>query len=178
MEKDKLYFEKNELNDWKLLEEFNNATGLFDELKQTDEKHYTDVTGYTTNKLGEKKYWNIELKYRNLNLMEDGRISGATAKGDFFDDTIFIEGHKIADMLLDRINGLEPLYINFLQDGHTVIFNLSNLKKRPRKTKSMNIKSKGYGSFEIAKRQELYISDAAIYDKNYKLIKRAGEEFI
>jgi hypothetical protein len=40
----------------------------------------------------------------------------------------------------------------------------------------MNIKSKGYKKFEVAKRQFLYLSDAAIY-KNGKLIKRAGEEF-
>lgn len=175
---DKEYFQSNELKDITKLKAFNKATGLFDEIGETEVKYHTDATATTTTKLGEVKYWNIELKDRNLNLMDDGRISGATDKGSFYDDTIFIESHKVADMLLDCINGLTPLYINFLSDGHILIFNLSNLKKRPKKTGTMNIRSKGYQKFEIAKRQGLYIYDAAIYDKNYKLIKRAGEEFI
>jgi hypothetical protein len=42
----------------------------------------------------------------------------------------------------------------------------------------MNIKSKGYGKFEIAKREGLYLKDAAIFNKDGKLIKRSGEDFI
>lgn len=182
---DKEYFKKSEVNGWDLLEKFNDATGIFDEIKNSSfnesgtTKESIDGTGYTITKFGDTKYWNIEVKTRNLNLMENGQISGCTDKGHvYMDDTIFIESHKAADLLLDNINGLIPLYINFLSDGHVVIYNLNNLKKRPKKTGNLNIKSKGYGKIEIAKRQGLYISDAAIYDKNYKLIKRAGEEFI
>ena len=174
---DKNYFETNEENDFEKLMAFNEATGIFDEIGKTSHKYHTDATATTTNKLGETRYWNIELKDRNLNLLEDGRISGATEKGTFYDNTIFIENHKAASMFFDMINGLTPLYINFLSDGHILIFNLSNLKKRPQKTGTMNIRSKGYQKFEVAKREGLYISDAAIYDKNYKLIKKAGEEF-
>jgi len=174
---DKEFFEKNELKDITKLKAFNKATGIFDEIGETEVKYHTDATATTTTKLGETKHWNIELKDRNLNLMNDGRISGATDRGSFFDDTIFIESHKIADMLLDGINGLIPLYINFLTDGHILIFNLNNLKKRPKKTGTMNIRSKGYQKFEVAKREGLYITDAAIYDKEYNLIKKAGEEW-
>ena len=39
-------------------------------------------------------------------------------------------------------------------------------------------KSKGYGKFEVAKREGLYLKDAAIYDKDYKLVKKSGEDFI
>ena len=46
------------------------------------------------------------------------------------------------------------------------------------KTGTLNIRSKGYNKFEVAKRQGLYLVDAAIYDKDYKLIKRSGEDFI
>lgn len=175
---DKKYFEESEDVDWKRLENFNDLTGIFTGLKQTEPKYHTDGTGYTENSFGEKRYFNIELKYRNLNLLDNGRISGATDKGEFIDDTIFIESHKVADMLLDCINGLEPLYINFLADGKVVIFNLNKLSKRPKKTGTMNIRSKGYGKFEIAKRQGLYLIDAAVYDKDYNLIKKSGEEFI
>lgn len=172
------YFSENEKVDWCKLEEFNDKTHLFDHLEPTEVKYHTDGTGYTTNRLGETRYWNIELKNRNLNLLDDGRISGATDKGSFFDDTIFIESHKVADMLLDCINGLEPLYINFLADGKVIVHNLSKLTKRPKKTAKMNIKSKGYGKFEIAKRQGLYLVDAAIFDKDGTIIKRAGEDYI
>lgn len=178
MDKNESYFKENELKDITKLKAFNKATGIFDELGSTEAKYHTDATATTTNKMGETKRWNIELKDRNLNLLSDGRISGATEKGSFYDDTIFIEAHKAADMLFDVINGLTPLYINFLSDGHILVFNLNNLKKRPKKTGTMNIRSKGYGKFEIAKRQGLYITDAAIYDKNYNLIKKAGEDFI
>lgn len=171
------YFQEQELKDWELLKAFNEKTGIFTEIQPTKEKHHSDASGYTITKMGDTIKWNIELKHRNLNLLEDGRISGATDKGSYYDDTIFIESHKVADMLLDCIDGTTPLYINFLTDGHIIIFNLNNLKKRPRKSKMMNIRSKGYGKFEMAKREGLYITDAAIYNKEYKLVKKAGDEF-
>lgn len=171
------FFKENELNDWNLLIDFNERVNLFDELTSAETKHHTDGTGYTITKLGTTKYWNIELKRRNLILTDDGKISGSSTNGEFIDNTIFIESHKVADMLLDSIEGLIPLYINFLADGSTVIYNLSNLKKRPVKTGTMNIRSKGYNKFEIAKRQGLFLSDAAIFDKDGNLIKRAGEEW-
>ena len=177
MDKNQKYFDENEKNDWKKLEEFNNKTHVFTHIKQAECKHHTDGTGYTVNGLGEYRYWNIELKNRNLNLLDDGRISGETKNGEFIDDTIFIESHKAADMLFDSINGLEPIYLNFLTDGNVLIFNLNKLTKRPKKTGNMTIKSNGYNKFEIAKRQGLYIVDAAIYDKDYNLIKRAGDGF-
>lgn len=175
---DNNYFKENEKADYEKLVMFNKMTNVFDSITPTAEKHHTDASGYTTNKFGETRKWNIELKNRNLNLMDDGRISGATDKGSFFDETIFIESHKIADMLLDAIDGFEPLYINFLADGKILIFNLKRLTKRPKKSENLNIRSKGYGKFEVAKRQGLYIKDAAIYDKEYKLIKKAGEDYI
>ena len=174
----KQFFDENEKRDFEKLIEFNERTGLFTELTQLKEKYHADASGYTINKFGERRNFNIELKNRNLNLLDDGRISGATQKGTFIDDTVYIEAHKAADLLFDLMDGLEPLYINFLQDGKILIYNLSKLTKRPMKTDNMNIKSVGYGRFEMAKREGLYIKDAAIYDSNYNLIKRAGEEWI
>lgn len=173
------FFDENEKVDIEKLAAFNELTGLFDCISKAPEKHHTDASAFTTNKFGETRCFNIELKNRNLNLLPDGRISGCTKNGkEFFDTTIFIEAHKVADMLLDEIIGLEPLYINFLLDGHVVIYHLSKLKKRPFKTGTMNIRSKGYNKFEIAKRQSLYLTDAVIYDKNGNLIKKMGEDFI
>jgi hypothetical protein len=172
------FFDENERVDLKKLEEFNAKVKLFDYLEATPVKHHTDATGYSETKLGERRNFNIELKNRNLNLLDDGRISGCTKEGKpFMDNTIFIESHKAADLLFDYLYGLEGLYINFLLDGHVLIFNLNNLKKRPVKTATMNIRSKGYNKFEVAKRQGLYLVDAAIFDKDGKLIKKAGQDF-
>jgi len=121
-------FEISEEKCWEQLEEFNEEYHLFNEIKRTPVKYHTDGTGYTINKLGEIRYFNIELKSRNQILLDSGVISGTTEKGGYTGDTIMIESHKVADMLLDNINGLEPLYINFLDDGTVIIFNLSKLK--------------------------------------------------
>lgn len=175
---DKEFFEESEKKCWENLEKFNNEYHIFTDIDRTVKLHPTDGTGYTLNKLGERRNFNIELKNRNLILLEDGNISGLTESGKpYSGDTIMIESHKVADLLLDNIIGLEPLYINFLQDGSVFIFNLNKLTKRPYKSNTQNIKSKGYGKFEMAKRQYLYIVDAAVY-KDGKLIKRAGEDFI
>lgn len=173
------YFKESEENCWRLLNDFNNATKVFNEIDRTAEKSCIDVTGTSINRLGEKRKYGIELKNRNLNLMDDGRISGCTDNGKIFhDDTLFIETHKVGSMLLNSIDGYEPLYINFLKDGHIIIFNLNKLSKRPKQSKNLNIKSRGYAKFEIAKREGLYLVDAAIYNKEYKLVKRVGEEWI
>jgi len=179
MDNNSKYFVENEDLDLKKLEELNAKAHLFTEITPSKVKHYTDATGYTTNGFGETRYFNIELKNRNQVLLQDGRISGCSQTGkEYVDETIFIEDHKIADMLLDTINGLEPLYINFLANGWTIIFNLSKLSTRPKKYINMKINSKGYKALEFGNRQGLYIKDAAIFDSNHNLIKKAGEDLI
>ena len=42
----------------------------------------------------------------------------------------------------------------------------------------MRINSKGYKALEFGNRQGLYIKDAAIFDKDFNLIKRAGEDYL
>lgn len=170
------FFNEAERICWEKLQEFNNAYEVFNHIERTRGKWHSDSTGYTTNKLGEKRQFNIELKNRNQILLDNGVISGHSDNGGYTSNTLMIESHKVADLLLDAIDGLEPLYINFLMDGTTLIFNLSKLTKRPQKSDRQNIKSRGYDKFEMAKRQYLYIVDAAIY-KDGKLIKKAGEEW-
>lgn len=160
----KEYFDKNEENDMKLLYEFNLHTNLFSGLKQADYSHFSDATAYTVSRLGEYRKYNIEIKKRNAVLLKNGKISGAT----FVDDTIIIESHKACDLMLDNINGYEPLYINFLNNNVVVIYNLNKLTVRPTSMKKF-IKSKGYEGFELAFREGLHIKDAAIY-KDYKLV--------
>lgn len=165
------YFKTNEREDMKLLYDFNLHTNLFSNLTQAPYKAHADATAETVSRLGEKRFFNIEIKRRNAILLDDGRISGKT----FIDDTIIIESHKYADLVLDKLNGFEALYVNFLENNVVIIYNLNKLTIRPQSMKKF-IKSNGYESYEIASRQGLYIVDAAIY-KDYKLVKRIGEEW-
>lgn len=171
---DRNYFNENEENDLKKLFELNEKTHIFTSITPSKEKHYVDASGTSIDRL-----FNIELKNRNQILLENGRISGCSQSGkEYIDETIFIEDHKLSDMLLDWITtGLEPLYINFLSNGWTIIYNLSKLTARPKKYLNMKINSKGYKSMEFANRQGLYIVDAAVYDDKYNLVKRCGKQW-
>ena len=168
---DKTYFETKENENWKLLCEFNANTHLFDEIGRMNTYYHSDATGQTTNKLGETRKFNLELKTRNVTLTQSGNF-----KGDKFNEnTLYIESHKIADLLLDQVIGYEGLYVNFLNNNVVVIYNVGKLSVRP-KLEKKRIPSKGYQGFEMAFREGLHIKDAAIY-KNYKLVKRIGEEW-
>lgn len=174
---DKYFFENSEEECWANLVKFQEEYNVFSDITRTKGKWYSDSTGYTINKLGEIRKFNIEIKNRKQILLDDGTVSGCSKTGKLYkEETIMIESHKAGDLFFDNIIGLEPLYVNFLIDGSVIIFNLNKLKKLPEKSETMNIMSRGYGKMEMAKRRFLYISDAAIY-KNGKLIKKAGEEW-
>ena len=166
-----LFAEKKEAKDYILLEEFNSFLGLKD-LGRCPEKHTSDASGITST----CEIANIELKSRNQTLTEDLIISGITKEGrSYTASTIFIEAHKAGDLLLDYIcEGKIPLYINFLNDGYVVVYNLSRLRHRPKKI-GKKIWSELYQGFELAKREELQLQDAYIYkleNNEYKLIQK------
>ena len=148
---------KNEEKDYILLKEFNEKVLKLNKLGQTTKHHHSDASGLT--KSG--TYINLELKHRNININTY--------------PTMYLESHKAADMLLDYVTlNYVPLYVNFLADGHVVVFNLAKLKHRP-KTVCKYIKSELYEGFELAKRQELDMRDAFIYkleNNEYKLIQK------
>ena len=168
---DKNYFEQKENENWKLLCDFNEHTHLFDEIGRMPQYYHTDATGQTTNKLGETRKFNLELKTRDVTLTQSGKFMGDR----FNENTLYIESHKVADLLLDQVIGYEGLYVNFLNNNVVVIFNVGKLKVRP-KLEKKRIPSKGYQGFEMAFREGLHINDAAIYKDN-KLVKRIGEEW-
>lgn len=167
------FIEKNESNDWNLLKEFNETSNYFTDLIQREKYATSDASGVTF----DGRTFGIELKKRNQVIMNDGRISGQTYDGKSYTaDTIFIEAHKATSMLLDYLyKGDEPLYINFLNDGWTVIYNLSKLTSIPKK-KHLTIKSKGYNREEGEYRFELPLKDAVIF-RNNKLYKKMGDEW-
>lgn len=160
----KEFANEKEKKDYQLLEDFNKVLKLI-EIGRCPEKHTTDASGYTT----DGRLINIELKMRNMILTNNMTLSAKT----YTADTLYIEAHKTGDMLLDYVIDKQiPLYINFLQDGTVILYNLSTLKHRPNKV-SKRIYSELYQAFELAKREELRLEDAWIYKKEnneYKLI--------
>lgn len=168
------YFDTNEVKDYALLEAFNDKTNVFDKVAQAPVKYYIDASAHTLTKLGEERVFSIELKNRNQVLLDDLTVSGVTREGKTYTaSTIYIEAHKIADLLLDYIYyHQDPLYVNFLADGTAMVHNLARLSERPTQSKQKQIKSLGYDMFEMAKRFELKVKDAAIYDKTGKLIHK------
>ena len=159
------YAFKKEDEDYILLKDFNKVLKLSD-LGQTPKYSTSDASGTSLN-----RYINIELKRRNQTLTKDFKISGET----YTADTVYLESHKAGDLLLDYVcEDKIPLYINFLNDGYVLLFNLSKLKHRPKKV-CKKIYSKLYQGFELAKREELLVSDAWIYKRinnEYKLIHK------
>lgn len=169
----KEYFDAYELGARKKIRVWNEKSHVFDTITDYPRNYFCDFSGTCKG-----HNVNIEVKIRNLNLLPDGRISGATKSGkEYIEDTIFIEDHKACDLIFEYIaNGTEPLYFNFLNDGYVALFNLKKLTKRPKEHKRLSIESKGYQKMEIGSREGLYIKDAAIY-KDGVLIKKQGEEW-
>lgn len=150
------YADINENIDFDKLEDFNKKLKL-KMLGRTPQKHHADASGYTQ----DGRTAIIELKKRNFTL---GKYN-----------SIVIESHKLADILLDSIcDDKVPLYINFLDDDYVVMFNLLKLKHRPRKHAQRNL-SKLYDGYELSVREFLDMRDAWVYkkqDNTYKLIKK------
>lgn len=155
----KEYFNINERDGFQLLTEFNIKHKWFTSLDKLPPKSHCDASGIT--KDGRKVI--IEIKKRNLTLLDNHILSG----NNFTADTIYIESHKIADMLLDTIDGYIPIYVNFLNNCE-IIYVVNQLKHRP-KSITTSIKSNGYEMFELGKRQMLSLDDAIIYVNGRKL---------
>lgn len=152
-------FNSQEDHDYQRLLDLNSSKHWFKHLDRLPPKSHADASGTTTD--GRKVI--IELKSRNMTITDDNShlIANTRDGGQCVVETVYIEGHKIASLLLDQLDDFVPLYINFLNNG-IVIFNLSKLKKRPREEVMRNVYSKGYMNWEEAKRQGLWIEDGAI----------------
>lgn len=151
----KEYAEQYEDNDYKLLQDFNEKKLKLKCLGRTPSKYSSDASGYTQ----DNQLVNIELKYRDNDINEY--------------DSLHIETHKAYDLLDEYIRDNKiPLYINFLNDGHVVVYNLAKLKHKPYK-KRVKTYSKLYQDYESGYKAFLKLEDAYIYkkdDDNYKRI--------
>ena len=163
-----------EKNGYERLKDFNSYLHLKN-LAKFEKGKYKDASGVTTT----GQLVNVEHKIRNQTILFDDNNNpylvgvARETKRNYTAHTIYIEGHKAADLYFDY-HALDflPLYINYLNDGYVVVFNLTKLKYRPEK-EHQRIWSELYQSFEIADREHLRLEDAWIYQREnncYKLI--------
>ena len=154
------FVNRMENEDFKRFQDFNEYLQLKN-IGRCPEKYHADASGITK----DGKVCLVELKARKQ-LYDNGIISGCTLSGNSYTaDTIYIESHKYADLMLDYVClKKEPLFVNLLENA-VIIFNLRKLKQRPKKAHK-RIFSRLYQSFEIADREELSLKDAFIYTKN------------
>lgn len=171
---DRTFFEESEEKCYEKFVEWQNQTKFFNEFGRVPKCHWSDASGITEDDF----LFNIELKDRDQVLCRSGNISGCTkvTNKTYKDNTIIIEGHKMADLLLDYINeGIIPLYMNFLHNDVVILYDLTKIK-HPKKKRFTTIRSKGYGKMEADYRFELPLKDAAIF-KAGKLVKKMGVEW-
>ena len=155
------YFNESEDKCSRLFEQFTSNTNVFSQSERMPPKTPFDYSGVTI----DGRRCSIELKYRDLTLYQ-GMIHGRK----FYDDTLIIETHKYASLMLAyQCSGLTPLYINILEDGHVLIYNLLNLKRCKTIIKD-KVRSVGYQAIEVGQRIGLYVEDFA----KYRLIQRSG----
>lgn len=149
------YFDGYERTDYEKLVSFNNERKFFNELGQTPSGHVYDASGLTN----DGRLVAIELKSRNAVLTKEKTLSGR----NFNDSTVYIEDEKVAGLAMANfVTGAIPLYINFLLDGTTLIWNLTKLKRMPKRIPTV-IRNMGYQSVEKCYREGLYIEDSKIY---------------
>lgn len=151
-------FSSKEDEGWDRLVALNEKTGWFKVLGRAPKLNHFDASAQT----GSRKFA-IEIKTRDMTLSDDGGVVGLSNGKPFTGRTLYIEDHKLVELLLDAVvEGWTPLYVNFLKDGHVVIFNLLSLKKKPMVTKRMGMLSNGYGAVEMSARKGLWLEDAYI----------------
>ncbi len=169
MAKDEDFFNENEKKDYELLTLFNEKLRL-NKLGKTPRKWYYDASGYTSL----NTYTEIELKNRKGKYKNETTVELVNRWGGYYDSTtIFIEPQHYARMKDDWwFDGVVPMYVNFMEDGTILVWNLSTLKKKPQWEWVSNIKDKGNNTEKGEWRILLPVDEAYIYNKDYILISK------
>ena len=146
------YGDKCELDDYAKMQDLNEKKFKLRDLARTSSKSSSDASGYSK----DGSFINIELKSRENGI------------NDY--QSLYIETHKAYSLMDDYLRRNKiPLYVNFMNDGHVVVFNLIKLKHKPY-MKRVKTWSELYQCYEYQYKAFLKLEDAYIY-------KREGDEF-
>ena len=107
-----------------------NSIWNIDELGQTPKYYPVDASGYT--KTGKEI------------VMENKDRTGYTLS--YFEEqgTMFVEGHKWAELLVEANMEHSPLYCNYTKDGYAIVFQVDNFKNTHLKSRRVPVNSRGY----------------------------------
>ena len=100
------------------------------ELGQTPKYYPVDASGYTKN--------------GKVIVMENKDRTGYTLNYFEQQGTMFVEGHKWAELLVEANMEHSPLYCNYTKDGYAIVFQVDNFKDIHLKSKRVSVNSKGY----------------------------------
>ena len=100
------------------------------ELGQTPKYYPVDASGYTKN--------------GKTIVMENKDRTGYTLNYFEQQGTMFVEGHKWAELLVEANMEHSPLYCNYTKDGYAIVFQVDNFKDIHLKSKRVSVNSKGY----------------------------------
>ena len=107
-----------------------NSIWQISELGQTPKYYPVDASGYTKN----GKTIVIENKDR----------TGYTLSYFETQGTMFVEGHKWAELLVEANMEHSPLYCNYTKDGYAIVFQVDNFKDIHLDSKRVHVNSRGY----------------------------------
>ena len=100
------------------------------QLGQTPKYYPVDASGYTKN--------------GKVIVMENKDRTGYTLSYFETQGTMFVEGHKWAELLVEANMEHSPLYCNYTKDGYAIVFQVDNFKDIHLKSKRVSVNSKGY----------------------------------
>ena len=100
------------------------------ELGQTPKYYSVDASGYTKN--------------GKVIVMENKDRTGYTLSYFEKEGTMFVEGHKWADLLVEANLEHSPLYCNYTKDGYAIVFQVNDFKNIHLDSRRVHVNSKGY----------------------------------
>ncbi len=107
-----------------------NSIWQISELGQTPKYYPVDASGYT--------------KTGKTIVMENKDRTGYTLS--YFEEqgTMFVEGHKWAELLVESNMGHSPLYCNYTKDGYAIVFQVNDFKNIHLNSRRVPVNSRGY----------------------------------
>ena len=151
------YATECEQRDWKLMNDFTDNADFFTKCYQL--KQYNSIDAYALREGDSNKHYNVELKYRDM-------------PHDKY-DSYFLECDKYAELRRMSDNNRIPLYINFVSDGFTAIWNVDPNKGgfdvgEPVKRRS---KDRYTSMQEKTAKYQLPLDKAVIYNSTYTRVQ-------